>query len=198
MPLPVGKHRGIFIMNTSETIQLLDQYTTEIERVIEKASVMFNIPALKATKIRYNIKGQCAGQAIREHSGKTILRFNIEAIEKDWAGMYNDTIPHEVAHLVCYLRPDLGKNHNKGWKRVCEALGGKSDRCHTIDLTPARKVQRVRYIYQVEDGSKIKVTKTVHNRIDASPGSYFIRPSRTYSGKKMDLHPRHFVESIEI
>jgi predicted SprT family Zn-dependent metalloprotease len=37
-----------------------------------------------------------------------------------------DVIPHEVAHLVCMLRPQHGHSHahDEGWAKVARRLGG--------------------------------------------------------------------------
>lgn len=34
-----------------------------------------------------------------------------------------DTLPHEVAHIVCYMT-GKGDGHDEVWQRVCKALGG--------------------------------------------------------------------------
>lgn len=178
------------------TIEKLDNFTAEIQRVLKEAATKYHVGLLNHVSIRYNLRGRCAGQAVREHDGNLILRFNIEAIEKDYDGMFNDTIPHEVAHLVCFIRPELGKNHDKGWKKICEDLGGQSDRCHQIDLTPAKKT--VRFLYVLEDGTEVRLTKKMHSKVRAYPGQLFMRPKHTNCGRRMDIYPTQFVKQVTV
>lgn len=97
------------------------------------------------TYIKYFQRGQCLGRA-GHLNGSFYLKFNIEAIEKYWNDMVNDTIPHEIAHLVCFAkRSDNG--HGRNWKAVCSRLGGRpASSCNGKQLTKARRTLRFEYI----------------------------------------------------
>ena len=140
-------------------------------------------------RIRYDIKGQCAGQAI-ERNGVYQLRFNPEAILNYNEDMTKDTIPHEVAHLVCFARPDLGKDHDFGWKRVCRQLGGDDSRTHDMTLTKAKHKTIWRYEYNV-DGEVVMVGPKHHKHIQQSIASKIV--SRK-SGKR--ILRSHFVRAF--
>jgi hypothetical protein len=71
-------------------------------------------------------------------------------------------VAHEVAHLVCYARPDLGRKHDMGWKRVCVALGGDGKRTHSYDV-----VVKGRWDYLTDLGNKVSVTKRYHVAVQA-------------------------------
>jgi predicted SprT family Zn-dependent metalloprotease len=89
------------------------------------------------------------------------LRFNCELIQGEhFDDMMSNTVPHEVAHLVCYARPELGRKHDAGWKRVCVALGGNGKRTHNYDV-----VVRGRFDYITDKGNKVSVTKKYHNYV---------------------------------
>ena len=173
----------------------LVNFQKRVSDVLEMAHETYSIGDLQHTEIRFDLKGRSAGQAVIRGS-RLILRFNQEAIEKDWNGMFNDTIPHEIAHLVCFKRPELGRNHNKGWKRVCESLGGASDRCHSIELTPAKRTTR--FLYVLEDGTEVKLTKGKHLKVRSYPGQLFMRAAHTNSRKQISLHPHHFVKQVTL
>ena len=147
--------------------------------------------------IRYDIRGQCAGQARCRRdriSGKAFdlcLRFNKEALAKDWAGMVKDTIPHEVAHLVAYARPELGAdNHNSQWERIARSLGCSGNRCHTMALTSARRTFRYRYV--TPSGDVVVCRAKHHNLIQAYGAVAGVRSRKTR--EVLDRH--HFKEKF--
>ena len=85
--------------------------------------------------VRYDLKGRTAGWAI----GQRTIRLNTTAIYGDEAhfkDMVNDTIPHEIAHIVCHRNPSLGRKHDYGWASVCRALGGTGKRTHDMTRLP--------------------------------------------------------------
>src|SRR3546814_1296313 len=48
----------------------------------------------------------------------------------------DDTIPHEVAHLITYvLHGREAKAHGNEWQSLMRALGVRPDRCHSYDTT---------------------------------------------------------------
>ena len=152
---------------------------------------------LGPVKIRYDLRGLSAGQARCKISPITgvgydlELRFNKEAMAKDWDHLVKETIPHEVAHLVAYAKPALGaKNHNKQWERIARSLGCKGERCHKIKLTPARR--RIRYKYVTDSGAVVIAGPKHHQRIQ-SLGRLALLTTRE-TGERLDRH--HFKEAI--
>jgi SprT-like family. len=55
-----------------------------------------------------------------------LVRINKSAVEQNLERVLDDVIPHELAHIVCMLRPQYGHSHNHdaGWQAVCKRLGG--------------------------------------------------------------------------
>lgn len=141
-----------------------EEFTKHVRAKLEEAVQRFGVKIdPNDVDVEYNINGRCAGRAIHRN-GKYTLQFNAEAIEKHWDEMVKDTIPHEVAHLVCFAAPIFGKNHDHGWKRVCRTLGGDDSRTHDMILTGSRDSVRRRYNYVVE-GHPIKVGPKHHAAI---------------------------------
>lgn len=158
------------------------EFTKAINASLKRANELFGTTfSLLNVEVDFNIKGRCAGRAypLRYSACKTKYRlsFNMEAILKYNQNMTKDTIPHEVAHLVCFAQPIRGKNHDAGWKRVCRMLGGDDSRTHDMVLTKHREKQRVRFIYEVM-GHEVAVGPVHHKRIQAGQ-EYTIR------------HPKH-------
>jgi predicted SprT family Zn-dependent metalloprotease len=109
--------------------------------------------------ISFKTKGRAAGTAARRGS-QYYLEFSLESADLDIREMLEDTVPHEVAHLVCFFDYSLGRNHDRGWKRVCIGLGGTGNRTHTQKLTKAK--YRAGYLYRLDSGREVVVGPKVH------------------------------------
>lgn len=163
-------------------------FQVEVFKCITKAFEMYNITSIdpEDVAVRIDIRGRCAGQAgYRTVYGERryFLRFNIEAVEKHWDEQVNSTIPHEVAHLICYLRPELGKNHNSGWRRVAVSLGDKKAgaRTHSMELTSAKA--KTEYVYNV-NGNKVVLGPKRHSKLQKGVATY---SHRTYGKITRDM-----------
>lgn len=147
--------------------------------------------------IRYDLRGRAAGMACCRRNRLTgeasdlTLRFNVEALEKDWSHMVRETIPHEVAHIVGYALPHLGaRNHNTAWRRISQTLGARGDRCHTMQLTAAR--HSVRYRYVLDNGQEVIAGPRHHKQIQQHGRLAGIRARDTR--ELIDRH--HFREAV--
>jgi predicted SprT family Zn-dependent metalloprotease len=145
---------------------------TRTKEVLEKAELLYGVKI--DPKITFNLKGRVAGWAgckfcrITRQARDFTLRFNSDIIQgKHFDDMMELTIPHEVAHLVCYARPDLGSKHNPGWKRVCMALGGNGSRTHSYETAPGRGNG---FTYRASCGTEITVSSIIHRKIQAGQG----------------------------
>lgn len=72
-----------------------------------------------------------AAGVIRRPNMKPLLLVRISkvAVEQNLTAVLEDVVPHELAHVVCMLRPQHGHghNHDEGWAGVCARLGGTGD-----------------------------------------------------------------------
>jgi predicted SprT family Zn-dependent metalloprotease len=179
-------------------IDLIEEKTQDI---INKAEEMFNVD-LGYVEIDFSMKGRIAGKAewkvvhgkgfVNGHwIGPTAhslkLRYNQEAFAQDWDGQFNDTIPHEVAHLVCAVNPLLGNNHDSGWRSVDIALGGTGETYHKLQLTPGRKTKR--FIYTASCGTEINLSHVLHTRVQNGQN----RTVRSTGGKINNTCPYRMV-----
>lgn len=145
-------------------------FLAEVKRYLDLAQELFEVD-LSNTVVFMDTKGLTAGWAQKQGNELT-LKFNTEAIEKYFALMVADTIPHEVAHLVCFMKPHLGKGHNAGWKNVCMMLGGQPDRCHNMKLTSTRKTRSFEYLS--ENGDRMELSIIRHNRLQNGRVSAYV------------------------
>jgi predicted SprT family Zn-dependent metalloprotease len=141
------------------------EITQKTREVLARAENFYGVRI--SPVIAFNLTGRVAGWAsckINRVTGATTehrLRFNRELIlGQHFEDMRDNTVPHEVAHLVCWVRPDLGRNHNPGWRRVCMQLGGNGAMRHDYDV-----VVRGRWDYLTDRGHKVSLTRRHHDYV---------------------------------
>lgn len=96
---------------------------------------------------------------------RAIVYLNRRAIKQHWSHMHDEVVPHEVAHIVCILKPHFGDGHDDGWKEVCIRLGGTG--CVTYDTQFDLRVDRMarkQYIYRTRKGN-VRISQTWHDNI---------------------------------
>ena len=131
-----------------------------------------------ACTLRYDLKGTRAGTAsVRYRRGApsrnkvdNIIRLN-QGMLQDPAlheEMVNDTIAHELAHIITgHLYPDE-RGHGRQWRRIARVLGGSGNRSHRLDVTHhrVRSVRRIPYHCSNENcGRTYQLTMIRHNRV---------------------------------
>lgn len=155
---------------------ILDAFTAAVKAKLVEAKAMFNLTLdVDKVVIRNDIRGQIGGWAkYDDRTGVYSLRFNREAILNYNEDMTNDTIPHEVAHIVCYNQRHLGYAHDDGWKRVCRMLGGDDSRTHDMTLTAAKVTQK--FNYTLASGRVVQAGPKHHRMIQAGQPVFWRNP----------------------
>lgn len=151
---------------------------TPQQQVLEKtrqclalATKLYGIDTSKV-QIRFDLKGRAAGMASCV-KGIYIIRYNFDMLHREaFDHVLNNTVPHEVAHIICFMNPALGSDHNSGWERVCIALGGNGNRCHKEEIVYGKGLT---YEYKTTTGHPIRFSQTVHRRIQSGKSSYTVR-----------------------
>lgn len=139
----------------------------------------FNVP-MDNIRISFKTKGRAAGTACRRGS-QYYLEFSLESADIDIREMLEDTVPHEVAHLVCFFDYSLGRNHDRGWKRVCIGLGGTGNRTHAQQLTKAK--YRAGYLYRASCGTEVVVGAKIHKKVQLFGSTRVLRKTRGTFGR---------------
>jgi predicted SprT family Zn-dependent metalloprotease len=159
-----------------------------VEALLEVADKTYGTSLAGNVHIRCDIRGfRTAGQArckrdIFDNAHSFELRLHPIAIEQHWEDTLSNTIPHEIAHLVNYAKPSTGRRHDRGWKKVCLALGGNSKRCHSLDLGAPSRDERISarearrpYVYTDSKGTERRLTKIRHKKLQQTWGGYSLR-----------------------
>jgi predicted SprT family Zn-dependent metalloprotease len=157
---------------TCEYEAAMVQVIKKCHEVMDKANSLYGIDLKSKVDIRFDLTGSYAGFA-GINKGQIYLRFNVDMlVGKSFNFILNDTVPHEIAHLMCFINPKLGGNHDRGWKSVCINLGGNGQRCHTEPVL-ASKTQ-TKFVYTSTNGLKVPVTAKVHDRIQLNSEVYIV------------------------
>jgi predicted SprT family Zn-dependent metalloprotease len=136
---------------------------SRVDDLISIANDMHNI-TLPDIQIRFDLTGRVAGAAgVKTVHGSRIyyMRFNVQMMQNSaWDHLYKDTVPHELAHIVGFAER-LCRNHDSNWKRICRALGGSGERCHSEEVVHKGGT----FYYTLSSGRVIPVGKIQHSRI---------------------------------
>lgn len=167
-------------------LQVIDLVNVELEKAVQK----YGVTELRNTQITIKPMGSCIGRAARR-DGKYHLFLDTHHVDTHSKEDILSTIIHEIAHLVCYIRPDLGRNHDRGWKRVCISLGGDGKRTTDLEVQYLKQKTIKRYVYSLL-GKEYPLAAKAHEHVQSRPvtGVRIIPGDRTPS---VILYPSNFV-----
>lgn len=135
-----------------------EQVLKKTREVLARAGELYGLD-MSHVGIRFDLRGRAAGQACRR-GNQYYIRFNRDMLTREaFDHVYNETSPHEVAHIVCFMNPKLGRNHDAGWARVCRALGGTGERCHSEEVVYGKGHT---YEYTTDRGHKVRMGDRHH------------------------------------
>jgi len=116
----------------------------------------------------FTLKGLTAGQAWYNQNR---LRYNYEIAQNNLTEFLNDTVPHEVCHMVARMINKYDKPHGKTWKRLMMELGYTPSRCHNFASEKSRQTKK--YIYQcVNCGKTFNIGSNKHGKIQSKTNNY--------------------------
>ena len=149
------------------------QIIARCKEVTAKAEQLYNVD-LSALRITFDLRGRCAGMASARRDFRTgslteiKVRFNHDMLTRDaFTHVLENTVPHEIAHIVCFMNPNLGRGHDAGWARVCRALGGNGERHHSEDVVYGKGNT---YEYTTDAGHKVRMSQKLHNNVQQGRG----------------------------
>lgn len=113
--------------------------------------------------VLFDLKGRTAGQAFYQ-SNK--LRFNNDLLLRYKHQFIEETVDHEVAHLLAHhINPDC-QAHGDTWRWCMKVLGHTTaERCHDMVTNSARKVAK--FAYSCDCGDTHRVGSKKHKKIQA-------------------------------
>lgn len=141
--------------------------TKAVQHAEERARSFYGIK-LPAAGIDFSLRGRCAGQARVKPNGQTSLRINYQLLAENLDDFLQQTIPHEVAHLVVNWlvrnKRQRPRPHGREWQAVMrECFDLEPIRCHSYQTTAARIVPR-NFLYRCNCRDHF-LTRIMHNRV---------------------------------
>jgi len=133
------------------------QIIDRVKQCVETGNRLYAM-SIADIQVRFDLKGRAGGMACRR-GNHMFMRFNTDMITREFEEMLNVVVPHEVSHCFCFMKPELGRNHDYGWARVCRALGGTGDRTHDMDVVYGKGIT---YEYTSSTGHAIRVNDRRH------------------------------------
>lgn len=167
---------------------LKDRILQRHNEVINKAKELFPAYAAKSQHTVYFYEtGRSAGLAHGHHK----VGYNIHIFAQDPERFINDTIPHEIAHMVVNAL-NAGKGHDKNWKHVCTMLGGNGNRCYSAEnITHKLLRHRKQYQYRASCGTLVMLSDVRHKRLQQEKLSLCVVKTK---GK---ILPEHFTGVVK-
>jgi len=143
----------------SQAQQILER----CQQVIAKAKELYGLDMSKV-QIRFDLRGRAAGQA-QMRGTHFAVRFNRDMLTREaFDHVLNNTVPHEFAHIACFMNPNLGRNHNSGWEKICRALGGSGATRHQEDVVMGKGTT---YEYITTNGNTVRIGDRHHRKVQA-------------------------------
>lgn len=129
--------------NLTHDNEPISQLYAQVENCYLKAEHFFK-RSFPRPAILLNLRGNNAGTATPQ---KNLLRFNQQLLQENHQHFLNQTVPHEVAHLIAYFLFGLSiKPHGKEWQHIMTAVYQlPPKRCHQYAII--KKKQQC-YIYR--------------------------------------------------
>ncbi|MET0065710.1 MAG: SprT-like domain-containing protein [Candidatus Thiodiazotropha sp.] len=143
-------------------------------QLLNQAEAAFRLTPLRP-EIRFDLSGKTAGSVSFGPRGRIVIRYNAILLAQYGQHFIDETVPHEVAHIVARSRygPRI-KPHGSEWKRVMAFFRAPARRCHSFDTTRAVR-RRMRYFdYQCACRTH-RLSAVRHNRIRSGAMTYQCR-----------------------
>lgn len=140
--------------------QLISHLNNAIELYYKKAELFFYRTFTRPT-VKIDLRGLSAGTAT---PSQNLLRFNKELLLNNQQHFLQQTVPHEIAHLLAYhlfglkIRP-----HGKEWQHIMNAVYQvPAERCHHYEI---KRKPTTYYIYGCHCPTHHTLTIRRHNAI---------------------------------
>ena len=117
-------------------------------------------------EIRCDLRGKAAGQLRRYQDGRLVIRYNLAIARLQPQAFIDETVPHEVAHLLVWLlHGRKARAHGPEWQSMMRYLGiEQPQRCHQFEMPQGNTRRQRRWAYRC-DCSEHQISTVRHNRM---------------------------------
>lgn len=118
-------------------------------------------------RLAFDLRGRGAGMAVyqprKRMAEPDLIRLNLRLLQEHPQEMIEETIPHELAHIVAHrLFGARIKPHGPQWRAVMLAFGKTPEVQHRMPVEPSRRLRRYRYFCACPAG--VELTSIRHKR----------------------------------
>jgi len=117
--------------------------------------------------IRFDLRGQAAGQFRIEQGNRCTIRYNPTLLARHGQDFLRRTVPHETAHYLAFLlHGHKLRPHGPQWQALMHSLGAEPSRCHQYDVSDLKARTLTRHDYHCACRDH-ELTSIRHRRIQA-------------------------------
>ncbi len=130
-----------------------------VHSCLEQVARLYGPAAGEAPEIRFDLRGQAAGQA----SAGNLIRLNkalLDANPEQWRA----TVIHELAHIVTWRLHPRARAHGRQWREINQSLGGVDQVCHQMDTRSHRTRTLEYFCYRTGAGAEVWISSIRHRR----------------------------------
>lgn len=144
--------------------RLQTQVVERTHELFRQADTRAGSPLIRL-EVRFDLRGWAAGQARQRAGGPWVIRYNPLLLRENPEAFLTETVPHEVAHVIAFLRygPRI-RPHGAEWRAVMEGLGAAPERCHHYDLSRVPRRTHRTFPYHCGCGEH-ELTSIRHHRV---------------------------------
>jgi len=131
-----------------------DKVFEVISSLLNKFNNKFQNVHAPSVKVEFTKRGKCAGCVTYVHGQEPVINFNMTLLRENFEDFVAQTVPHEVAHFVTWIRfghqfSAGGKRiiHGTDWKNMMSFFDVRIERCHSYNTanSTVRKMKRFSY-----------------------------------------------------
>ena len=151
-----------------------DLLNQRIETCYQQAEAFFK-RSFKRPEVSLKLRGQKAGVA---HLHENLLRFNPQLYRENHAHFLEQTVAHEVAHLIAHQMFGSGiQPHGEEWQLIMRGVYElPPDRCHTYAI---RRRVGTRYVYRCSCSDQDFAFTPQRHALVAKGRRYYCRRCKT-------------------
>ncbi len=155
---------GDLSSSASPSAAALQQVARRTERLTALGAKLIG-RAAPTPRIAFDLRGQAAGQFRVGAGGEPLLRYNPQLLARHESEFLAQTVPHEVAHYLAFVRFGRGiRPHGPEWQSIMRGLGADPRRCHDFDVTGLGTRRLRRHLYHCRCGEHA-LSSIRHHRI---------------------------------
>jgi SprT protein len=125
----------------------MEKISEKLNELIEACNAQFR--GFNFSDVKFSMNGRLTSTAGRAFLQEGRLEFSKTLYTQNVEAFLNDTVPHELAHIVAF-RVFGDKGHGVHWKHVMNFLGFEPTRCHSYAVQKRSTAKVYKYVCKCE------------------------------------------------